>query len=194
MSADGHPISGGLVFSVGEPGAGAASVDELLGDDAGPQTATAFAAARAVAYGATALLAGGLLFLLLCWRPALRGLARDPGDAVVAAGRALAARARVVLLAAAAAGALAAAAGVVLQAATASGRSFWGALEPSVVEEILGTRSGRAWGLRAVAFLALAAGAASRCGAGGRRGRSSPRPRSRSPSSSWPPCSAATPA
>jgi copper transport protein len=61
-------------------------------------------------------------------------------------------------------GVLSGAAGIVLQGATASGTSFWSALDPSVVREVLGTRFGRIWGLRVLDWLVLgtvlAAGAA----------------------------------
>ena len=45
ISADSHPVSGGLVFSIGRPGAAAApTVADLIGDaSAGPVTQTAFA-------------------------------------------------------------------------------------------------------------------------------------------------------
>ena len=72
ISADSHPISGGLVFSVGTPGAAAApTVAELIGDTrAGPVTEGAFGVARGLTYLATALLLGGLVFLLCVWLPA----------------------------------------------------------------------------------------------------------------------------
>ena len=59
VSADGHPVSGGIVFNVGPAGAAPAeSVADLLrGSKAGPQTAVAMGAARAAGYLATLCLA-----------------------------------------------------------------------------------------------------------------------------------------
>ncbi len=129
VSADGHPVAGGLVFSVGAPGAAPArTVDELIGDDAGPVTGVAFAAARALTYLATALLLGGLGFLGAVWRPARRGLAGTEGEDEAAA--AFRSRLRRVLASGAVLGALSGAAGIVLQGATAAGTSAWAALDP----------------------------------------------------------------
>ena len=74
VSADGHPVSGGIVFDVGAAGAAPAqSVDDLLkGTQSGPQTAVAMGVAKAVGYFAIALALGGMIFLLAVWAPALR--------------------------------------------------------------------------------------------------------------------------
>ena len=73
VSADSHPVSGGFVFTVGDAGAPAKTVDELLqGSDAGPVTSTAFAVVRAVQYGAIAIGLGALVFLLWAWAPRSR--------------------------------------------------------------------------------------------------------------------------
>ena len=61
------------------------------------------------------------------------------------------------LLGAAAVGLLAGAAGIVLQGATAAGTTFWDALDPDVIGEVLETRFGTVWGLRELAWLAIAA-------------------------------------
>jgi copper transport protein len=167
ISADSHPVSGGVVFSVGAPGTGpAATVSDLLGgSSAGPVTEVAFGVARGLDYLAIALLLGGLAFLLLTWRPALVAAA-GAGDGWPEASAAFAARARRMLGVAVALGVLAGAAGIVLQGATAGGTSFWSALDPGVVREVLGTRFGRVWGLRVVDWLVLgtvlAAGAGTR--------------------------------
>ena len=143
VSADSHPVSGGFSFTIGRAGGKpAAAVDTLIGDTgSGPVTTTAFAVTKAIAYGATALLAGGALFLWLAW-PA--------GLCVPARGRALG-------LAAAGLGLVATAAGIVLQGATASGTSFWSALDPSVVHDVLATGFGSAWAVRLAGFAALVA-------------------------------------
>lgn len=145
------------MFSIGEPGAAAApTVADLIGDqDAGAVTQGVAGAARGLTYLATALLLGGLLFLLAVWLPALR-TAGGADPAWASASAAFAARARWALLGAAALGVVAGAAGVVLQGATAGGTSGWRALDPDVVGDVLGTRFGRVWGLRVAAFAVLA--------------------------------------
>jgi copper transport protein len=156
ISADSHPVSGGLVFSIGAPGAAAApTVADLIGDSrAGPVTQTAFGIARGVDYLATALLLGGLAFLLAVWLPALRA-ASGAGEAWSEASTAFLRRLRRVLLLGAALGVASGLAGIVLQGATAGATSAWSALSPSVVGDVLGTRFGHVWGVRVLAFLAL---------------------------------------
>ncbi len=73
ISADGHPVSSGFVFAVGDAAPGGKSVDQLLaGQSSGPVTDTAFSVVRAVQYAAIALGLGALVFLLWSWLPALR--------------------------------------------------------------------------------------------------------------------------
>ena len=156
ISADSHPVSGGLVFSVGAAGAAAApSVSELIGESrAGPLTQAAFGIARGLTYLATAVLLGGLAFLLLVWMPALRsasGATEQWRDASAACLR----RVRRLLLIGAAVGAASGGAGLVLQGATAGATSVWTALSPGVVGDVLGTRFGHVWGPRVLAFLLL---------------------------------------
>ncbi len=154
VSADAHPVTGGYVFTVGEAGGvPAAAVADLLGEEAGPATEIAFGAVRVVSYGAIALLAGGLAFLLAVWWPALRGGAPGP-PAARAAFRARGVR---LLTIAAVAGMAATALGIVLQAATASGGSFWSALDGGLIHDVLNTRFGEVWKLRFTAFGLLAA-------------------------------------
>jgi copper transport protein len=156
ISADSHPVSGGLVFSVGRPGAAAApTVSDLIGDaQAGPLTQVAFGIARGVTYLATALVLGGLAFLLAVWLPALRATA-GAGGAWRDASAAFALRMRRLFVLAVALGVTGGAAGIVLQGATAGATSAWDALAPSVVGDVLGTRFGHAWGLRILAFAAI---------------------------------------
>ncbi|MEA2382403.1 MAG: copper transport protein [Solirubrobacteraceae bacterium] len=167
ISADSHPVSGGVVFSVGNPGTGpAATVSDLLsGSSAGPVTDVAFGVTRGLDYLAIALMLGGLAFLLLSWRPALVATA-GAGGGWPEASTAFAARAQRLLTVAVVLGVVSGAAGIVLQGATAGGTSFWSALDPGVVREVLGTRFGRIWGLRVVDWLllgtALAAGVGAR--------------------------------
>jgi copper transport protein len=156
ISADSHPVFGGLVFSVGAPGAaGTPAASDLIGDSsAGPVTQVAFGVARGVTYLATALVLGGLLFVLAVWLPALRS-AMGAGQEWAAAAQLFLHRTRRLLLAAAAAGIAAGIAGIVLQGATAGATSGWAALRPAVAGDVLGTRFGEVWGLRVLAFVAL---------------------------------------
>ena len=178
ISADSHPVSGGVVFSIGKPGTGpAATVSDLLsGSSAGPATEIAFGIARGVDYLAIALMLGGLAFLLLSWRPALVRAA-GAGGGWPEASTAFAARARRMLTVAVVLGVLSGLAGIVLQGATAGGTSFWSALDPGVVREVLGTRFGRIWGLRVLVWLVARHGPRGRRergdhpGAAARRGR-----------------------
>jgi len=153
VSADSHPVTGGFVFTVGRAGGTpAAAVADLLDEGTGPVTEVAFGVVRAVSYAAIALLAGGLFFFLLVGLPGLRGL---DGRGVDAA-QAFQARTTRLLVAMAFAGIVATALGIVLQAATASGGSFWSALDAGVIQDVLGTRFGDVWKLRLTAFGVLA--------------------------------------
>ena len=165
ISADSHPVSGGFVFAVGDGAAPAATVDELLaGGDSGPVTSVAFAAARAVQYGAIALAIGALVFLLWAWLPALRDVAGGSA-AWQAASNAFAARLRALL----------AVDGGGRRAERRRRRSSCRARppaarapgprsDPTVVGDVLATRFGLVWGLGLLAWLwagaaALALGA-----------------------------------
>lgn len=157
ISADGHPVSGGFVFGVGEGAAPSASVDELLeGGEAGPVTSAAFGAARAVQFAAIALALGVAAFLWLCWLPALRETT-GAGGAWGGASEAFAARMRRLLALAAAAGAVSGLAALGLQGATGAGTSFWSALTADVLGDVAGTRFGTAWAAGVVAWLAILA-------------------------------------
>ncbi len=157
ISADSHPVSGGLVFSIGSPGAAATpTVADLIGEsETGPVTQAAFGVARGLTYLATALVLGGLAFLLAVWLPALR-LVGGVGETWVDASSGFLARVRGLLLGGALLGAVAGVAGIVLQGATAAGTTAWAALAPSVVVDVLGTRFGEVWALRVLAFALLA--------------------------------------
>lgn len=154
VSADGHIVSGGFVFSIGAPGgAQGLTVAQLLGKNTtGPVTEVAFGAARAVQYGAIAVAAGALVFLLLVWLPSLRMVAGGSGP-WRAGSEAFVARVRLILLVCAIAGALSALAGVVLEAAEAAGVSGWAALKPHILSEVLGTKFGTLWTAGAAAWL-----------------------------------------
>ena len=145
VSADGHAISSGFVFAVGDSTAPAESLETLLADSGtGPVTNTALAFARSFQYAAIALGLGTLIFFLYCWRGASTAFTR---------------RLERLLLVAALVGFLSAAAAVILQGAVGQGGTFWAAAKPDVVSEVLGTRFGRAWGIGAAAWLPRARGA-----------------------------------
>ena len=93
VSADGHAVSSGFVFTVGEASAPSESLDQLLaGGGTGSVTNTALSVARGFQYAAIALGLGALIFLLVVLAPARRRLARvhrppgarDPAVAAVA--------------------------------------------------------------------------------------------------------------
>ena len=152
ISADGHPVSSGFVFAVGNAAPGGKSVDQLLaGQGTGRITDTAFSIVRAVQYAAIALGLGALVFLLWSWLPALR-LVAGGGSEWEAASAAFAPRLQRMLAVAVIAGLLSGAAALVLQGAVGQGSAFWSALKPGVVREVLGTRFGTAWGLGVLAW------------------------------------------
>src|SRR6201996_3801045 len=73
VSADGHIVSSGYVFSIGKEGrAPTETVGELIGGAGnGKVTEVAYGLARGLEYTAIALAVGGVAFLLYCWLPAL---------------------------------------------------------------------------------------------------------------------------
>lgn len=167
VSADGHIVSSGFVFSIGKPGrAPAETVAELTaGSGSGPVTETAFGLARGLQYAALALAVGALAFLVLAFLPALRLIGVDGKGALSTfppsqggksredAEGAFLGRLRAVLLGAAAVGAVSAAAGVVLEGAEAAGITGFEALKEKIVRETLETKFGTIWGLTVLAWL-----------------------------------------
>jgi copper transport protein len=156
VSADGHIVSSGFVFSIGRAGrAPQETVAQLTsGSGSGPVTETAFGLARGLQYTAIALAVGGLAFLMLAWLPALAAVGGE-GEAWSRASRAFAGRLRRVLFLAAALGAVSAAAGIVLEGAEAAGVSGFSALRETIVRETLETKFGTIWGFAAVAWVAF---------------------------------------
>ncbi|HEV2726972.1 MAG TPA: CopD family protein, partial [Solirubrobacterales bacterium] len=153
VSADGHIVSGGYVFSIGKAGsAPEETVAELVADRGADAVAEiGLGVARAVQYGALALALGALAFLLLAWRPARRAAGSDSPE-WPAAGRAFDRRLRRVLLGAAGAGTASAVAGIVFHAAEAAGVSTASALDSTILREELGTRFGTVWALTGLAW------------------------------------------
>jgi copper transport protein len=156
VSADGHIVSGGFVFSVGAGGAAPGeTVAQLLGGQkTGKPTEVVFAGARAVQYAAIAIGVGSLAFLLMVWLGALRTVA-GAGRAWQEASAAFTMRLRRLTIAGSLAGALTALIAVDLEAAEAAGVSGWSALRPHLMREVLDTRFGTAWTAAAAAWLAL---------------------------------------
>ncbi len=156
VSADGHIVSSGYVFSIGKPGrAPKQTVAQLVNSSgSGPVTEVAFGAARAFQYAAIAVGLGGIAFLILVWLPALAAVAAGD-ESWIRAAQGFARRSRHLLLAAAILGALSAAAGVILEGAEGAGVSAWSALDGTIIREVLGTRFGLVWGLCAAAWVVV---------------------------------------
>jgi copper transport protein len=158
ISADGHPVSGGLVFSIGKAGLPGATVSQLLSrrHTAGAVTQVAFGVVRGLQYAAIATGIGSVFFLLVIWLPALAAVAGGSNEWRLASER-FASRLRAVLLVALAVAVVSGALGIVLQGATAAGTSFWSALDPATIREVLGTRFGTVWALRIAVWLGFGA-------------------------------------
>jgi len=156
ISADGHPVSGGFLFSIGEAGAAPTKTVAELAAAAtvGSGTTTTFAVARAVQYGAIALAVGAFVFLLLPWLGGLREVA-GAGREWQETSESFASRTGVVFAVAVAAGLISGGAGIVMQGLTASGGSLLDALSWSVVRQVLETHFGSIWGARLLVWLAL---------------------------------------
>ena len=157
VSADSHPISGGFTFTVGDPGAAPElGVAELI-DEAGAGTGSdvGLGVAKFLTYVATALLVGGLAFLIWVWGPAL-GAAAAGGGRWVTAATAFAGRLRRVLVFALIAAVVGSIAGIVFQGAIVTGGGVAEGLRPSVIGDVLGTRFGTIWALRLLDLALLA--------------------------------------
>jgi copper transport protein len=157
VSADGHIVSSGYVFSIGKEGkAPTETVGELIGGAGnGKVTEIAYGLARGLEYTAIALAVGGVAFLLICWLPAL-GAAGVGEESRRAAARAFARRLRRVLWIAAGIGLVATAAQIVLEGAEAAGISGFSAITKTIIEETLETRFGTVWGFAFLAWIAVA--------------------------------------
>ncbi|MEA2150773.1 MAG: copper transport protein [Solirubrobacteraceae bacterium] len=169
VSADSHVVSSGVVFSVGRTTAAGATVAQLLGRSrTGPATQVAFGAARALQYAAIGAGVGLLAFLVLVWLPAMTSVAGG-GAAWLAASVAFVSRLRRVLTIVALLGAASALAAVVLEAASAAGITFWAALKPSILQEVLGTKFGTLWTAAAAAWFLIGGLAQARLSGAARR-------------------------
>jgi copper transport protein len=158
ISADTHIVYGGMVFSIGHPGAAPRfTVAGLINrNKSGEVTVLAFGAVRFLNYVSIALMLGGLVFVAIAWLPALTAVAG--GDrAWQAASRAFARRMARMLVAAIALGVLVSVLGFLLQGASAAGVSLWSSLKGSVLKSTLDSRFGEVWGARAIVWLLLGA-------------------------------------
>ena len=158
ISADSHPVAGGLVFSYGKASATGASVSQLLAQQgsSGRVTDLAFGVAKATQYGAIAVAVGAVFFLFVIWLRALGAAAGASGDWREASER-FAQRLRKLLLVVIAIALVSGAAGIVLQGAKAAGVSFWSALDKQIVQDVLDTRFGTVWGIRMLVWLGFGA-------------------------------------
>lgn len=190
VSADGHPISGGISFAIGAPSAGGAvDVTRVLAGASAPAgIGTALSAARVIRYAGIAAVVGLVAFLLVGWRPIGR-LADDidgDGDArgravtePAAYDRATAASPALVALGrtadrwartAALLGAVGVAATFVLQGANVAGTGVLPALAPAAWGDVARTRTG-SWLLVALGLLLVLAVLLPRVGGALRAGR-----------------------
>lgn len=173
VSADGHPVAGGISFVVGAPSAGGAvDVSRVLAAaDAGSPAGIgpALAVARAVRYAGIAAVVGLVAFLLVAWRPVRRVLDGPEraefrsGEVAGAAEAALAAPDGALgrttdrwARAASLLGAGGVAATFVLQGADVAGTGVLPALKPSAWSGVADTRTGT-WLLVALALLLVLA-------------------------------------
>lgn len=158
VSADGHIVSSGYVFSIGNPGkAPTQTVGELIGGSGNGKVAeVSYGLARGLEYTAIALAVGGVAFLFFCWLPALGAAAGVGEESRRAAAAAFAKRIRVVLWIGAGIGLLATAAQIVLEGAEAAGISGFSAITKTIIEETLETRFGTVWGFAFLAWIAIA--------------------------------------
>jgi copper transport protein len=158
VSADGHIVSSGYVFSIGKEGkTPTQTVGELIGGSGnGKVTEVAYGLVRGLEYTAIALAVGGVAFLFFCWVPALGAAAGVGEESRNAAAAAFAKRLRLVLWVGAGIGLLATAAQIVLEGAEAAGVSGFSAITKTIVEETLETRFGTVWGFAFLAWIAIA--------------------------------------
>jgi copper transport protein len=173
ISEDGHPVTRRTFFRVRppareeqEPGKEAPPADMERGmppptgesafghgdPESGAVTSAAFAVARGLGYLAMALAVGGVVFLLVVWRPALARVGGGAGEWSRVSER-FARQSRKVVVGAVLLGLVATALAIVLEGATAAGVSFWAALDLGVLELVSDTRVVQAWSARLLIWL-----------------------------------------
>ncbi|MGQ0803208.1 MAG: copper resistance CopC/CopD family protein [Actinomycetota bacterium] len=140
LSADSHPVQGAFTFQVG-PEATAGDLDSLaqrlLTDQGGSEAVgVIYAVARFGVFAGLALLVGGVAFVVLVWP---RGRESQRARRLVRAGWIGLAVSTV--------------AGLALQGPYAAGLPLGDALDPDLIGDVLGTRSGKVWAFRLVVLV-----------------------------------------
>jgi copper transport protein len=138
VSTDSHPIQGAFTFNVGDATASADDVAGLLAGNDDHGVGIAFGFTRALAFGSVLVLLGALLFVRVCSPDAA-------GDAGV---RGLVWVCWIV-------GFATAFVGIGMQAAYTSGQDFAEFFDMDAIGDVMDTRFGRAWLLRAGVLLLL---------------------------------------
>jgi copper transport protein len=169
ISEDGHPVAKRTVFRVrapkeemerAAPAPGAEPAAPSMGDDAGEHgdlgaggiTDAGFAVARGIGYLAMALAIGGVVFLLAAWMP---GLAQAAGAGAEwrAVSTAFVRLVKRIVVGAVVLGLAATAGAIVFEAATATGTSFWSALDSNSIDAVSDTRVVQVWTARLLVWI-----------------------------------------
>ncbi|HMT04888.1 MAG TPA: copper resistance protein CopC [Solirubrobacterales bacterium] len=154
VSADAHPISGGITFTVGKPGKDQSafvqsrSISDLLAEnETGTVTEVGFWFVRLIGYLAIALAVGGIVWMLFV-------LGREPS---VPAGsdREVAARFQRLMLPVAATGLLVSLLAIIFQGAVGAGTSFQDAFGSGIPRQVIDTRYGTMMLVRAEAWVVI---------------------------------------
>jgi len=153
VSADSHPVSGGITFTVGKPSPGQAgftqgkTISELLAEsEAGTVTEVAFWFDRWLGYLAIALAIGAMFWMLAVWGPAADDRRED---------RLVSGRFRRMTLAAAFVGLLASLLAIIFQGSIGAGTDFWQAFGSGIPGEVIHTRFGTLMLVRSAAWAVL---------------------------------------
>jgi copper transport protein len=143
VSADGHPVSGGFSFGVGEAlptGGSAPSVADLLEEsDAGAEVEVSYGVVRGLHYAALLFLIGAFAFATIVWPRAGLAIAWPRGW----------------VIAAATLGLVTSVLAIGLQGVLGAGVSLGHVLDRTILDGSLDTRSGEAWAIRAGAWLVV---------------------------------------
>jgi copper transport protein len=146
ISADTHIVYGGLVFNVGHASRSTETVAGLISSHAsGAVTNAAFGVVRGLDYLAVALVVGTLAFLLSV-------------TSALGLGDAFEGRAWLLLGAGLLLGVVVSVLGILLQGAEAAGLSLWGSIKWPVISNVLSSRFGWVWVMRAALFAVSLAG------------------------------------
>lgn len=122
--------------------------------ETGEVTDAAFAVTRGLGYLALALSIGGAAFLFVAWLPGLAHVAGG-GSGWLAVSERFARLLKGIVLGAVLLGLAATAVAIVLQAATATGTSFWTALDTDAIDAVSDTRPVKGWAARFLFLLLL---------------------------------------